>query len=242
MLSFIQYRSKKPVYYKGILEKADPGLHAQVMTILNESVCRNSVILDMGAGEGAMSQRLYDAGYKVMALDMDKYSFKAVGPEFRQMNFNDLDQVNQFAEKFEEYYDVVLGIEIIEHIENPWSYIRLLKRMVKKGGKIIITTPNTTSWLSRINFLFTGEFWSFNNITADEYGHISPITPWELELIFKREELKNIKLYNGGHLPCLWITSNHLVIISEMLAPFLRPFMKGISCGWCVIAVGEKHN
>jgi SAM-dependent methyltransferase len=240
MLSFSNFRKKKSGYYKGILENADPGLHAKVMSVLNNSVVKNSAILDLGSGEGAMSQRLFDAGYNVIALDIDKEHFKAVGPEFHQINFNDADQVIKFAEKYKDYFDAVVGMEVIEHLENPWAYIRLLKKMVKQGGKIIVTTPNTASWLSRFYFLFTGEFCSFNDQTADEYGHVSPISPWELGLIFKREGLTNIRMYKGGHLPSLWITLNYLIVISVMLSPFFRPFMKGFSRGWCVIAVGER--
>lgn len=240
MQTFIQYRSKKAVYYKGILEKATSGLHTLIVSVLEQCVCQNSVILDMGAGEGAMSQRLFDSGYKVVALDMNKENFKAFGPEFHQINFNNVDQVNIFAEKYKEHFDVVLGLEVIEHLENPWEYIRLLKKMVKKGGKIIITTPNTASWLSRFYFLFTGKFYSFNEQSVDGYGHISPISPWELELILKREGMKNIRMFKVGSLPILWITRNHLILISILLSPFFRPFMKGLSNGWCVIALGEK--
>ena len=240
MQSFIQYRNKKPSHYKGILEHADPGLHDHVISVIKNSVCENAVILDMGAGEGAMSQRMFDAGYKVIALDIDEENFKAQGPEFHQMNFNDRDRVNQFAEKYNEYFDVVLGMEVIEHLENPWAYIRLLKKMAKQGGKIIVTTPNTASWLSRFYFLFTGEFSSFNDQTADGYGHVSPISPWELELIFKREGLKNSRIMKGGSLPAIWITKNILVLVSVALSPIFRPFMKGYSKGWCIIAVGEK--
>lgn len=240
MKTFIKYRSKKAEYYKDILIKADTGLHDDVMSVLRKSVPESAVILDMGAGEGAMSQRLFDSGYEVTATDIEERHFKAKGPKFHQIDFNDVDSVNEFAERHINYFDAVLSIEVIEHIENQWEYVRLMKKMLKIGGKIVVTTPNVSSWLSRFYFLFTGQFPSFNNQTADEYGHVSPISVWELNLILKREGFQNINISKGGFLPSIWITRNVLILISVMLSPFVRPFMSGHSQGWCIIAVGEK--
>jgi 2-polyprenyl-3-methyl-5-hydroxy-6-metoxy-1,4-benzoquinol methylase len=240
MKSFIKFGSKKADYYKGILIKADSGLHTQVMSVLTDSVPRSATILDMGAGEGAMSQRMFDFGYKVVATEIDKENFKAKGPEFIQINFNDTNQMTAFVENRKGFFDVVICMEVIEHVENAWKYIRLLKKVLKNSGKLIVTTPNIASWLSRFFFMFTGTFLSFNDQTANEYGHVSPISPWELQLIFKREGFQNIKTLDGGFLPSVWITSSFLITISVLLSFFFRPFMKGNSRGWCVIIVGDK--
>lgn len=240
MSSFIKFGSKKPGYYKGILMKADSELHHQIDALVKQYADKNALILDMGAGEGALSQRLFDSGFKLISADIDSSQFKAVGPQFFQIDFNDVKNVSEFAENHSEYFDVVMGIEVIEHVENPWEYVRLLKKMVKKGGRIIISTPNTSSWLSRFDFLFTGKFLSFNNQTAEEYGHVSPISPWELELILNKEGFSNVEIKSAGYLPSIWITSNFLITVSVKLSLFFRPFMKGISKGWCVIATGQK--
>ncbi len=240
MSSFIKFGSKKPGYYKGILMKADPELHQQIDAMVKQHANDNALILDMGAGEGALSQRLFDSGFNLISADIDSSQFKAVGPQFFQIDFNDVKSVNEFASNHSDYFDIVMGIEVIEHVENPWEYVRLLKKMVKKGGRIIISTPNTSSWLSRFYFLFTGKFLSFNDQTAAEYGHVSPISPWELKLILQREGFSNVEVTSAGNLPSIWITSNFLITVSVKLSFFFRPFMRGISRGWCIIASGQK--
>lgn len=239
-MAFIKFGGKKPSYYKGILIKADSSLHGEVMEVVNKNAFEGCQILDMGAGEGALSQRMHDSGYNVVSADMDATQFKAIGPTFFQINFNEVESVNAFADKYQNAFDVVLGIEVIEHVENPWEYLRLLKKMLKVGGTLIISTPNTASWLSRFYFLFTGKFLSFNDESADGYGHVSPISPWELGLIFRKEGMKNIQIKKAGYLPSIWITSNFLITTAVALSIFYRPFMRGISKGWCVIASGKK--
>ena len=86
--------------------------------------------------------------------------------------------------------------------------------MTKPGGLILITTPNTTSWLSRLIFLISGRFHQFSDGDLS-YGHISPITPWELNMIMSDSGVDNITVAPAGTLPPIYITGlNKLLIIN----------------------------
>ncbi len=238
MKKLLQIGRKKPEYYKGILIKADTGLHDELEQIILKRVPKGSRILDLGAGEGALSQRLLDLGFQVVSVDMS-VDFKADISVFHKVDFNKSDEVTSFKLKFAEYFDAVLGVEVIEHIENPWEYIRTLKSLLKPGGLIILTTPNITSWLSRLNFLFKGQFISFDESSLD-YGHINPINAWEMEVILKDEGFTNVQLQAAGFLPDIWITKNIFYSLLYLLSFVLRPFMSGISRGWCILGTANK--
>lgn len=238
MKKLLQIGQKKPEFYKGILIKADSGLHSELEQIIRKRVPQGSRILDLGAGEGALSQRLFDLGYQVVSVDMS-VEFKADRSVFYQVDFNKSDEVANFKSKFMEYFDVVLGVEVIEHLENPWEYIRTLKSLLKPEGLILLTTPNITSWLSRLNFLFKGRFIGFDNLSL-EYGHINPISSWEMEVILKAEGFVNLQFQAAGFLPDIWITKNMFYSLLYLLSFILRPFMRGISRGWCILGTANK--
>ncbi len=201
----ISFLEAKPLqYYKGIRINADTGLHDQLTEIICSTLTKGSKILDFGAGEGALSQRLYDIGYQVYSADEDQENFKAQ-TKFERLDFNNSYSVESFKKNHENEFDMVLGIEVIEHIENPWRFIRDLKEMVKPGGYILISTPNVTSWYSRINFLFRGRFHQFDDIDR-HYGHINPITVDELKLICEQSGVLVEKVAPGGWLPRLWLS------------------------------------
>jgi len=100
-------------------------------------------ILDIGCGDGGLfyyitekykDTKLYGVDIGNFSLDIakknigDKAAFKKI------KDFYDID----FGIKF----DTITLIEVIEHLENPIPYIMFAINLLKKGGKIIITTPN----------------------------------------------------------------------------------------------------
>ena len=230
---------KKRAYYKGLLMKADLGLHAQVAARLAKLQPAPARVLDFGAGEGALSLRLVDAGYQVTAVDIDEESFKGPKEIFVPLDFNNKAAVDAFVAANQAKFDVVLGIEIIEHIENPWEYIRSLASMLRPGGIILVTTPNVTSWLSRFCFLFAGRFQHFGD-AALSYGHIAPIIPWELDLILKRCGLTENSVVSAGTLPPVFVTGFNRALLAIIFMLPLRPFMTVLVDGWCIMATGRK--
>ena len=234
------YFGQKPLeYYRGLLIKADLRLHEQIAACIKQHVPAGASVLDLGAGEGALSARLSDMGYSVTAADKDAQSFKLNDVSFQAIDFDSLDAMDRFVAAHEGSFDAVLGVEVIEHVEDQWKYVRQLLAMAKPGGLIIVTTPNTSSWLSRMTFLLTGRFHQFSDADLS-YGHISPISPWELALIFSRYGVQDVSITSAGTLPPIYFNGSIKLLLMNVLALMLRPFSRGTLDGWCILAVGRK--
>lgn len=230
--------AKPEEHYKGIRICADTGLHGQIADMILPVLSPGARILDFGAGQGAMSARLADLGFTVTSVDKQADSFKASTP-FEQLDFDDPQSVETFAESNLAAFDLVLGIEVIEHVENPWAYVRILSTMVTADGYLLLSTPNVTSWYSRVKFLFTGRLHQFED-SDRAYGHINPIAEDELRLILKGCGLKVEKISPGGWLPRLWLRPNPSVLLSNLFGFFASFLMKGTWDGWCLIALARK--
>ena len=230
---------KKAEFYKGMLVKADLGLHDQIAEKIQREVPAGAKVLDLGAGEGALSARLVDLGYQVTAVDKDQDSFKCEEATFSRIDFDSADEITQLVKQHEDAFDAVLGIEVIEHVQDQWQYVRQLLKMVKPGGMVLITTPNTTSWLSRLMFFLTGRFHQFSDIDLT-YGHINPISSWVLNLILRESGARQIEVFGAGTLPPIYITGFNKLTILNLSMLVLRPFMSGSLDGWCVMATARK--
>jgi SAM-dependent methyltransferase len=125
-----------------------PGIHEQVKRVV-DPLPRNT-LLDVGAGEGAFSQWAAESGFDVTALDAVPEYFRAKDVQCLQCDLGQRWPVedNQF--------DIVVSIEVIEHVENHYHFLRECCRVVKPDGYIVISTPNCHSLQSRLNYLLTG--------------------------------------------------------------------------------------
>jgi hypothetical protein len=59
--------------------------------------------------------------------------------------------------------ELVAAVETIEHLENPWAFLRHLADHAVAGGWIIVTTPNQLSLLSTLTLIAKGRFSAFQD-------------------------------------------------------------------------------
>ena len=232
-IAFLETKERES--YRGIPVLADPGLHEQLARIVQSVLPKGARILDCGAGQGALSQRLLDLGYEVYSADKESAGFKAE-TRFEQIDLDDTKQFAAYSERHAELFDMVLSVEVIEHLENPWEYIRCVKGLVRPGGYILLSTPNVTSWYSRVMFFLTGRLHQFGDGDRS-YGHINPIFEDELRLIAQRTDLAIEYVGPGGWLPRLWLSWQLRVIFRHLFGFIGSFFMQGTFRGWCLIVL-----
>jgi SAM-dependent methyltransferase len=114
--------------------------------------------------------------------------FDAVGADINKDDprfvYADLNQKLPFAD---DEFGVVTSLEGIEHVFYQRDLLKEFVRILEPNGFLIITTPNTANFYSRLKFLFTGTFGPFwphemrqRTHEKVDLGHISPISPLEL--------------------------------------------------------------
>lgn len=82
--------------------------------------------------------------------------------------------------------DRVLLVEVIEHLEAPWSALRAAARLVAPGGRIVVSTPNLATLRNRLELGLRGNLTSFR---PDYQPHISPALPHVTSRILAEEGL-----------------------------------------------------
>lgn len=233
--SIINTEKRKDEYYKDILIHADKKLHNDAINLFNKYILKGSTVLDIGAGAGAFSLRLFDNGYKVSALDINPEEWKLKEIEFLELDIN-----KGISNSVNKTFDSACCLEVIEHIENPWELLRDIRKIVKEDGYLLLSTPNITSFWSRMYFLRKGYFHQFMPYDVD-YGHINPITIHELQLIAKNTGWEVCEIIPSGYLPIFDFSEfKFKLIFSNMFRGLFYILSSGFKKGWCLIAVLRK--
>lgn len=141
--------TEKELFYNSIADRWEIEINKKetekrIKVIFDELLdgidLKNKKVLDAGCGLGFFSKKMYQRGALVTGIDIGEKLVKITrkkvpAGEFRVGNVLNI----PFGDG---KFDIVLCTEVIEHTKNPKKAISELFRVTKKGGLIIITTPN----------------------------------------------------------------------------------------------------
>ncbi|NLX57815.1 MAG: class I SAM-dependent methyltransferase [Phycisphaerae bacterium] len=165
--------------YKGLTMRTAPGLHESAAAVVQRLRPPPASVVDLGAGEGALTLRLREAGYACEAVEREPGRFAVEGVPCHGLDLN-----GDFAGAMGRTFDVVTAVEIIEHLENPRHFLRQCVRLLAPGGLLLVTTPNIEDVYSRVRFLLRGRFSFFYEEHYRDMGHLTPLASWQLRQIF----------------------------------------------------------
>ena len=102
-------------------------------------------ILDIGCGGGLLSEPLARLGAKVTGIDAIKRNIEIAKHHLKKSKL-DIKYYNFSPEKFvtKNKYDVILNMEIVEHVDNVDIFIKQSSKFLKKSGIMFIATLNQT--------------------------------------------------------------------------------------------------
>jgi SAM-dependent methyltransferase len=134
-------------------------------------------VLDAPCGDGALTRELAAHGWHTVAGDIEPVALgEADRVRFLRL---DLDETLPFAD---DSFDAVVSLEGIEHLLSPARCLAEFCRVLRPGGRLVLTAPNVNNVQSRWHYLIAGRFSGFRPVarrTLTELGgpavhHVTP--------------------------------------------------------------------
>jgi len=189
--------------------------------ILNHKVdIFGKTVVDLPAGNGITSKILRDCGAKVLAFDLFPEYFREENVVCQRADIMDSIPIN------DNEADLVICQEGIEHFCDQLKAFHEFNRVLKKEGKLVITTPSYSNLSAKFNYLLAesetkkhmplneiDDIWMEDKTVSDKiyYGHIFLIGLQKLRLLAKMSgfgivENRYVRLSKGSLLllPCLY--------------------------------------
>ena len=152
-------------------------------------------ILDIGCGGGLLSEPMARLGARVTGIDPVKRNIEIAKHHLKRSKL-DIKYYNFSPEKFKSNnkYDVILNMEIIEHVKNVDFFIKQSVKFLKKSGIMFIATLNQT--LKSYLFAIVGAEYILKWLPIGTHDWQKFIKPAELITICNKSSL-NLKSLDG---------------------------------------------
>ena len=178
-------------------------------------------ILDIGCGGGLLSEPMCRLGANITGIDASIKNIK-IAKLHAKKNGLKINYICSSPEKLKitKKFDVILNMEIVEHVEDISFFLKSCSKLLKKNGLMFVATINKT--LKSYVFAIVG---------AEYVLRWLPIGTHELEKFVKPEELKKIltknnlslKKFDGMHFN---IIKDEWSITKDLSVNYIAKFLK----------------
>ncbi len=141
--------------------------------------------------------KLKERGLKnVCAIDVDNYLHESIRNETL---FYRLDVCQNFLPFEEGEVAGITALFLLEHLENPWFFVREVSRVLKRGGVFIVAVPHAHSLWSKCQFVRSGNVSGYR----EENNHITFLSTAVWKKLFKDFLLMESVLFAKPYCPYL---------------------------------------
>ncbi|MEZ0346064.1 MAG: class I SAM-dependent methyltransferase [Infirmifilum sp.] len=143
-------------------------------------------MLDVGCNNGELTEVIarHVGAEEVYGVDVDEEALKMAMN--RGIKVHKVDVSTDKLPFSDNTIDLVTSMEVIEHLVNPDNMLQEIFRVLRRGGYLLLTTPNLASWINRALFLLGYQPYNAEVSTVETFGvfrklwrpsgHIRPFT------------------------------------------------------------------
>ncbi len=142
----------------------------------------NGRALDIGCGSGKFMRAMNSLGWQFEGVEFNKVAVDACRKAGLTVFHGEL----QTAAYDDDSFDLITARHLIEHIPDPNNFVVEVARILKKGGYLVIETPNSQA-LGRRWF---GANWYANDVPR----HLILFNPDNLDMLLKKHGLRQVEL------------------------------------------------
>lgn len=161
-----------------------------------QKIGKDAKILDCGCGIGIAGIILKENGYNdITGIDINKKNVEISSRFFRTF-VGDCSKL-----KIKEKYNVILALNLIEHIKNPERFLENIKSAIKPDGLLILSLPNEV-WFRKL----------VGAIPHDK-THVQSWSYYSFKKFLKRNGLTIIDMKPVGRIPFLFMCNTMMVLV-----------------------------
>lgn len=160
-------------------------------------------ILDVGCGTGVISAALRQLGHRVIGIDVAEDGIAIARNAVPDIRF-------ELASAYDDWsafmppggWDVILAVEVIEHLYSPQRFLRNAHRSLRPGGMVVVTTPYH-GYLKNLALSLVNA-WDRHLTVHREGGHIKFFSRRTMNKMLEDTGFQHAEFRFVGRAPGLW--------------------------------------
>lgn len=191
------YATAAPAHTMAYLDPA-------VRRLLPESL-KGLRVLDVGCGNGVWARWLMERGAEVVGIDVSEDGVRIARREVPGARFEALEITdNILAALNEPPFDLVISLEVVEHLFLPRVWARGCFAALKPGGQLVCSTPYH-GYLKNLALAVMNK-WDFHLSPMWDGGHIKFWSRASLSSLLVEAGFADVRFAGAGRAPWLWMS------------------------------------
>lgn len=190
-------------------------------------------LLDVGCSCGYFLEVAAADGYDVQGLEFSANAIAAAAPHIRPRILRA--RVEEISQEKAESYDLISAFDIVEHLEHPLDFLSHARRLLRPGGRLVVSTPDAGHWLRPV----MGVRWPM----LQPMQHLSLFSRAALQVALTRAGFDAITITTAHKV----LSCDYLIGQLRSLNPLLYRILSGaahvipdrIRRGWYRVNIGE---
>jgi 2-polyprenyl-3-methyl-5-hydroxy-6-metoxy-1,4-benzoquinol methylase len=211
------YEEKMKYAIKGEVKKFVPRAAWKMCLDLVEE---RKVVLDVGCATGYLAWKLKEKGCNVFGLEIDSEMAEEAKLYCDKVVVGNAETTEL---PYKEYFDVILFVDVLEHLRNPLEVLTRFKNYLKKDGYIVISIPNVANWFVRLSLLLGRFNYSATGCIILDPGHLRFFTLSTVRDMLRKAGFREI----------------HLDITVNVRGATRFPFIKALAKLWKKLFAGQ---
>lgn len=149
-----EYTAGAEIYHIQDIERLDSNNSHRIVA---DFIPENGLVLDVGCATGFLGQHLKSRNISAIGIELDPQAAERARPYYQYVLVGDAASPEILAQLTSEMFDTIVLGDIIEHLTDPWTFVKAITTKLKPNGSLIVSIPHL-GHASVIALLLSGSF------------------------------------------------------------------------------------